>query len=187
VDVFDARARIGRIGRLEDADNLRLDDAAGQLYAGYGEALAVIDVKQVAVVDRREGKVVASWPIVGAERNFPMALDAASHRLFVATRSPPLVLAYDTGSGRRLASIRTCGDADDLFFDGKRRQLYVVCGEGKVEVVRELSAGRYGVAASLATSPGARTGLFVPRLDALFVAAPAATKSQAEVLVFGIE
>jgi DNA-binding beta-propeller fold protein YncE len=220
IDVFDAGRRTARIDDLDDADNLRLD-GGGRLYVGYAEALAVIDVKtlavtrrialpahpesfqlsssgdriyvnvpgarQIAVVGRREGKVVASWPIVEASRNFSMALDEAAQRLFVATRSPALLLAYDTGSGRMVASLPTCGDADDLFLDDKRRQLYVVCGAGKVEVVRELSPGRYALVASIATSPGARTGLFVPRLETLFVAAPAAGQRQAEVLVFRIE
>ena len=36
----------------------------------------------------REAKVVASWPIHDASRNFPMALDKASGRVFVATRVP---------------------------------------------------------------------------------------------------
>ena len=27
----------------------------------------------------------------------------------------------------------TCGDADDVFFDAKRRRVYVSCGDGTVD------------------------------------------------------
>jgi hypothetical protein len=49
----------------------------------------------------------------------------------IATRRPALLLAYDTESGKRVAELAICGDADDLFFEGTRRQLYAVCGDGE--------------------------------------------------------
>ena len=39
----------------------------------------------IAVVDREKGSVVETWPLSDAAENFPMALDEASHRLFVGT------------------------------------------------------------------------------------------------------
>jgi hypothetical protein len=71
-----------------------------------------------------------------------------------------------------------CGDADDLFLDARRHRLYAVCGEGAVDVFDTSLAGDGRGAASrhlarVPTSPGARTGLFVPELDRLFVAARA--------------
>src|SRR5262249_47467648 len=36
----------------------------------------------IAVADRSGTKVVATWPVVTAKSNFPMALDEANHRLF---------------------------------------------------------------------------------------------------------
>jgi hypothetical protein len=29
----------------------------------------------------------------------------------------------------------TCGDGDDVFFDGKRNRIYVSCGDGSVDVI----------------------------------------------------
>lgn len=141
----------------------------------------------IAVIDRLRGVVATSWSLKGLAGNFAMALDEASHRLFVATRRPARLLAYDTESGRRVDEIEICGDADDLFFDGRRRQLYAVCGEGRVDVIQQRDADHYAVAARVATAPGARTGLFVPRLSTLFVAVPARGGASASVRVYTIE
>jgi DNA-binding beta-propeller fold protein YncE len=206
---------------LEDADNVRVDPAPGQLYVGYAHALAVLDpvtlrlikrielgghpeafelesagarvfvnvpsAGQIAVVDRFSGKVTATWDLGGASRNFPMALDESKHRLFVATRQPALVLVYDTTTGKRTAELPICSDADDLFFDGQRQQLYAVCGEGVVDTVRQRDADHYELARRMQTSSGARTGLFVPRLSTLFVAVPSRSGSSAEIRAYKVE
>jgi len=39
------------------------------------------------------------------EHNFPMALDEANHRLFVATHEPPRLAVFDTSSGRSVAAL----------------------------------------------------------------------------------
>ena len=64
-------------------------------------------------------KVTATWPVVTAKSNFPMALDEANHRLFVGCRRPAKVLVFDTGSGKEIASFDTVGDTDDLFYDAR--------------------------------------------------------------------
>jgi hypothetical protein len=139
----------------------------------------------VAVVDRRSGDVVATWPVQPAARNFALAFDEARSRLFVATRQPPRLQVYDS-AGRRVAELPLCGDADDLFFDAKRRSVYAVCGEGFVDVVGQHDADHYSRLQQLATSAGARTGLYVPELDTLFVAAPARSGAPATIRVYGV-
>jgi hypothetical protein len=139
----------------------------------------------IAVVDRGSGKVEATWTLTDAARNFPMALDERDHRLFVVTRLPARLLAYDTASGRRTAQVPVCGDADDLFFDDARQQLYVICGEGRIDLVRG-DGGQYAVAERIPTAPGARTGLFVPDLSTLFIAVPARGGSMAEVRAYKV-
>src|SRR5262249_43920834 len=87
--------------------------------------------RQIAVVDREKGSVVATWP-VSARHNFPMALDEKGHRLLVGARFPAVLLAYDTDSGKKVAQVEICADSDDLFFDAERKRIYVICGEGQV-------------------------------------------------------
>ena len=144
-------------------------------------------VHQIAVADRAKRQVVATWPVTRAGRNFPMALDERGRRLFVGARSPALLLVYDIDSGKLVATTPIGGDTDDLFFDRERKRLYVVCGEGRVDVLRPESVDRYTLEASIKTAPRARTGFFAPEMNKLFVAAPLEGSSAARVLVYEVK
>ena len=65
-----------------------------------------------------------------------------------------------------------------------RKRVYVVCGEGKVNVFREDDPGHYVAEESIPTAPRARTGLFVPEEGRLYVAAPAVADTAARILVY---
>jgi hypothetical protein len=132
----------------------------------------------IAVLDRASRRQVATWSVPRLGANFPMALDERGGRLFVAFRQPPTLATVELETGSVLGQLAMCGDADDLFLDARRHRLYAICGEGAVDVFDTLAArdGRGAAPRHLArvpTSPGARTGLFVPELDRLFVAARA--------------
>jgi DNA-binding beta-propeller fold protein YncE len=139
---------------------------------------------QIEVVDRPSGAVIQSWDVGRGRQNFPMAGDETNHRLFVVTRQPAQLLVYDTVQRRLVASLDTCKDADDLFYDGSRRQIYVICGEGVVDVLRQVDADRYLSVARVETASGARTGFFAPELSTLYVAAPARFGRQAEIRAY---
>jgi hypothetical protein len=143
--------------------------------------------RYVAVVDRDAGTVNAVWKLAGASQNFAMALDESRGRLFVATRRPAMLLVYDTESGVEVARMPACRDADDMFFDAQRRQIYVVCGEGVIDSIRQRDPDHYELAERTATASGARTGLYVPGLPTLFVAAPAGAGVPAAILVYTIK
>jgi DNA-binding beta-propeller fold protein YncE len=138
----------------------------------------------IAVVDRDKRAVVATWPVPGAKANFPMALDEKSRRLFVGARSPAVMLVYDIDTGKVVAKKVIGEDPDDLFFDAARKRVYVVCGTGHVEVFRQASPDKYELEGSPLTSPWARTGLFVPEEDRLYVAGPAVGRWPSQVFVF---
>jgi hypothetical protein len=70
-----------------------------------------------------------------------------------------------------------------VFVDRKRRRVYVSCGEGAVDVVEAGEAG-YRRLGRVATVSGARTSLFVPELDRLFVAVRATSHEPAAIWVF---
>src|SRR6185437_14075739 len=74
-------------------------------------------------------------------------------------------------------------DSDDVFLDHQRQRVYVICGQGFVDVFAAQGDG-YSLLARTSTVAGARTGLFVPQLDRLFVAARAADGNPATVWVF---
>ena len=158
-----------------------------QLDPGTGRAFVnVPDAGQVAVVDLAAGKQATAWRVPGATGNFPMALDGAGALVATVFRSPARLVLLDTATGTVTASLAICGDSDDVFFDGKRRRIYVSCGEGVVDAVQQ-EAGGLRLLARIKTSSGARTSLFVPELDRLFVAARAGLLgSDASILVFRV-
>lgn len=175
-----AAASVLRTAKLPaHPEGFQLDPEAGRAYVN------VPDARQVAVVDLATGSLVASWPLpAGVRDNFPMALDGTRTVLAIVTRSPARLIMLDTRTGGVIASLPTCGDADDVFFDARRRRLYVSCGDGEVDVVQQDGAG-YHPLARIPTQSGARTSLFVPELDRLFVAARAGLLgSGAAILVF---
>jgi DNA-binding beta-propeller fold protein YncE len=143
----------------------------------------VPDAKQIAVVDRAAAKQVASWGIAGAGANFPMAVDDTGERLAVVYRKPARLAVFDTRNGSVIANVATCGDADDVFFDARRRRLYVSCGEGAVDVLQQ-QGDAYRELGRVSTVPGARTSLFVPSLDRLFVAVRATAAERPALWVF---
>jgi DNA-binding beta-propeller fold protein YncE len=138
----------------------------------------------VAVVDRKKRAVVAKWGLGVQFGNYPMALDDTHKRLFVGCRFPAKLVVLDTTSGRIVASLSTIGDADDIFYDGGRRVIYVIGGEGAVEVFRQRDLDHYEPDGRITTAPGARTGLFVSALNRLFVAVPYRGPQSARVLVY---
>ena len=137
---------------------------------------------QIAVIDRRSGTELARWEAAGAAANFPMAFDAASERLFVAYRVPALITMFHTKTGELIARLPTCGDSDDVFYDAKRSRVYVICGQGEVQTFAK-GAGGLAPIDTTPTSPGARTGLFLPTVDRLAVAARAAEGRTARLLI----
>ncbi len=139
--------------------------------------------KRIVVGDLRSGRVTASWTTPHF-MNFPMALSTAGDEVTVVFRLRTHLVTFDAASGMVKADIETCGDSDDLFFDTSRRRFYVTCGSGSVDVVGVSPAG-FSRIARIATRGGARTSLFVPELDRLFVAARAGSGSQgAAILVY---
>src|SRR5437588_691996 len=110
-----------------------------------------------------------------------MAFDEADHRLFIACRSPAKLIVLNTDSGATVTTLDVSGDADDVFYDAKRRRLYAICGEGYVDIIEQTDSDHYKRTVKVPTASGARTGLFVPERDALFIAVPHRGAQPAEV------
>ena len=147
----------------------------------------VPNAREVAVIDRDKRQVINKWKTDLASGNFPMALDETNHRLFVGCRLPSKLVVLNTDSGDVVAKIDISGDADDVFYDTKRHRIYAICGTGKIDVVEQIDPETYKTSTRIDTAEGARTGLFVPERDTLFVAIPHRGSQQAEVRCYQIE
>jgi len=173
-----SRARIADVQLAAHPESFQLDPQAGRVFVNLPDA------RQIAVIDLASRRQVASWKVPGLRSNFPMGLDEQATALTVVYRDPSQLVLINPKTGAVIQGVETCGDADDVFFDAKRQQAYVSCGSGVVDVVRKDAAGLHPID-RIETSSGARTSLFVPELDRLFVAARAGwLGSKASILVF---
>ena len=141
--------------------------------------------RKVEVIDREQGKIVASWGL-NEQANFPMALDEAHHRLFIGTRNPAKLLVLDTETGKTIASLASVGDADDIFYVAETGRIYVSGGEGFVYVFQQQEANQYVLLDKVATAKGARTSLYNHEGSRLYVAIPSSSNSAAYIQVFRI-
>jgi DNA-binding beta-propeller fold protein YncE len=143
--------------------------------------------RHVAVIDRDKGEVIALWKTDLAFENYPMALDEANHRLLVGCRIPSKLVVLNTDSGDVVAKIGISGDADEIFYDGKRHRVYAICGAGKIDIIEQTDSNNYKALTRIDTADGARTGLLVPERDTLLVAVPHRGSQRAEVRVYQIK
>ena len=144
----------------------------------------VPDKKEVQVADVAKGTILARWPTTAATTCFPMALDEGHHRLFAGCRMPARLLAFDTESGNTVASPEIVGDTDDLFYDADRSRIYIIGGQGFIDVLQQKDADHYDRLARYPVPGGTRTGLFVPDWGKLFAAVPHRGEQGCEILVY---
>jgi hypothetical protein len=140
------------------------------------------DAQSIAVIDPHAGRLSQSWFTGNDHGNFAMTLDDGGRRTIVVFRNPPKLSVRDMQTGTPVAERDTCGDVDDVFFDSKRRRVYVTCGEGAIDIFA--ADADYAHMARLATRSGARTSLFMPGLDRLAVAVRASATEPAAIWVY---
>ncbi len=185
VDTTSGR-RVAEIGLPGHPEGFALDPQGSALFANVpapARGVFVLDLVRDAVIKRWS----IGGPLANAFSNFPMGLDDAHRRLFVATRTPAALKVLDADTGKVVAGLKVDGDADDVFYDARRRCLYVSCGNGFLDVIQQTDPDHYRVTARTPTAAGARTSLWVPEMDRLFVAVPRRGSQQAEIRVFAPE
>ena len=185
----------GAIGLIDGKSDKLLGDVP---IAGHPEAFQLEQTgsrifvnipaaNQIALVDRATRRVMATWPLQEAHANFPMALDEEHHRLFVGFRQPAQMTVYNTETGKPVATLDVVGDIDDIFYDGMRKRLYAIGGEGQIDVIVQVDADHYKHLVQIPTAVGTRTGFFVPEWNRLYVAVPHRGSQAAEIRVYALQ
>jgi DNA-binding beta-propeller fold protein YncE len=173
--------KVGSVSLGSHPESFLFDATGDRVYVNVPKQLGI------TVVDREKRAVIGKWGLGGALANYPMALDDAGKRLFAGCRVPARLVVLDTTSGRIVSTLSTAGDTDDVFYDAVRRQVYVIGGEGAVEVFRQRDPDHYESLGRTATAAGARTGFFVPTSSRLYVAAPHRGSQTAKVMVYLVD
>jgi DNA-binding beta-propeller fold protein YncE len=175
---IDRGERIKSIAGLKEPQGVEYVPATGQIIVTGGGGGSVV------VVDGPNRAITATWTLKESGRNFPMALDATHHRLYIGGRRPAKLVVIDTESGRVNASPGCVGDADDIFLDAKTGLVLVTGGDGTLDVFAADDHGACTRTGAVSTAPGARTSLLVPETRTLFVGAPKRGGTEARVLVY---
>ena len=177
-------------GRLDEEYKLGAHPESFQLEtAGPNIYVNLPDLKQIAVIDRKT-RAVTRWPMK-LEHNFPMALDEANHRLFVATHEPARLAVIDTPSGHSVATLPCVQDADDVYYDSGRKRVYVPGGEGYISVFQQVDPDHYRLLAKVPSTLGARTAGYFGKgrkgFDRFFLAVPARADHGAEMWIYTVQ
>ena len=159
-------------------ESFRLEESGNRIFVN------VPDMQEIEVVDGAKLTVLARWPVTSAQGNFPMALDETHHRLFVGTWTPSRLLMLNTESGQQIATADIADRSDDLFYDPRRNQVYVLSRGGFLHVFRERDPDHLDEIARYPTPPRTQTGLFVPEWRKLFAAVQRQDDQAAEIRVY---
>ena len=178
---FDAAngGRVGHIAISGHPESFQLEPIGTRVFAN----LPGLSGSSIVASDRKTMAVTATWPTRVCGANYPMALDEPSRRLFIGCRRSAQLGLFDTATGHAVTSIPIVGDTDDLFYDAPSRRVYVIGGEGFVDIIRRDNDALQRIG-RVSTRDGARTGLWVPELRRLYVAVPARRGAAAEIRIF---
>lgn len=158
-----------------------IDPATHRLY------LDVEDRNSVAILDLNTRKVVGTWPIKHSHHNMPMALDADHQRLYIGCRDGDMhgsIAVVDLKSGEELDTLPIGGWVDSIYYDAKRQRIYSSSGIGQLETYQVLPNLKYRKLESMDTAVMAKTSIYSPELDRMYVSVPHLGSTLAKILVF---
>jgi DNA-binding beta-propeller fold protein YncE len=129
----------------------------------------IMNPSQIVVVDARHPDRISRTMVLPADGAHGLDFDPATRRLFCACDAGVLV-TLDAGTGKVLDQGKLSGVPDVVWFNPKRRQLYVAVGDPGVVDVFDTTTMR--CLATVATERGAHTTAFPPSGDRLIAFLP---------------
>ena len=143
----------------------------------------VPETNTVEVADLKTRKVVSVWPVKEAKENVPMGIDRIHQRLLIGCE-PGKLIVYNLKTEKVISSIDISKEADGIYYDQKRSQIYVSCAEGFIDVIKQNTPDSYEVVSKIPTKIGAATSLFIPELDVFVLAVPQDQSGNAQIRVY---
>lgn len=129
---------------------------SGQSDAALGRVFVNIeDEDSIDVIDMASHEVVDHWSVAPASSPTGMAIDPATHRIFVG--GGPSQVMIDATNGRVVASVAICRGTDATWFDPGTKMSFSSCSDGHITVVHMDSPDSLTVVETIDTTRGART------------------------------
>jgi len=138
---------------------------------------------KLGVLDRKKREQITTWPVAGAENYGPLALDEGHHRLFLGTRKPPMLIVFDTESGKQITQLDSVPSIDGVWYDAMRKRIYIT-GNGFIAVYDQKGADDYTPMVKVATEADSQPSIWVPQFNRLYFSVPQAGNRDAEILVY---
>ena len=157
----------------------QIDEKTGRMFVnvpGAGQ-LIVSDLNKKAVITKINLK---------QRDNFPMALDTVNRVIFIGTWDPPKLLLFDLKSLKLISEKNISQDADDIYYDKADSLIFVSCGSGYIDIFKQINQKKIILKEKIKTLPGARTSLFVPELNKLFIAARNYNGQNAKIIEYSV-
>ena len=168
-------------------ENIRLDAAPGPLALedqGSRIFIAAAGEPRILVADRDGNKQTGSWSTSPNGAAEAVALDEDGGRLLAAFRQPAVVAWFDLSDGSPKGTAPACAEPGQLLTDDSRHRVYLVCGDGKIQVFGRDAAGGYTAIGEVPTVKGAVAALLVPTSGRLFLGVPAEAGHGAEIRIY---
>jgi YVTN family beta-propeller protein len=159
-------------------------DGEQAVYGADGMVYVNLEDKgEVLVFDPKSLVVKKRFPIGVAKTPTGLAYDAKTNRLFIGTRTEPMMVVMDAGSGKVIANFPIGKGVDFAAFDPATEDVFFSCGgDGVISVFHEKSANEFEDAGKIVTQPSAKTMAFDAKTKKIFLPAaqvdvtPAATE-----------
>jgi DNA-binding beta-propeller fold protein YncE len=145
------------------SEAMAVDHAGAKLY------INLRGPDEIGVIDLKSRELIARWSIPEAKNQNALVLDEANRRLFSATHTPAKLFVFDIDTGKVVASLPCAENSDDMGFDPVRRRIYIT-GDGSASVIAQQDADHYVSVAEVPTGYRAKTSIFVPELNRLYIA-----------------
>jgi len=147
-------AKSGEVSGTEILEDKAPEGAATD---GKGKMYVNNETKNtIQVVDVRDMKALASWPLAPCEGPTGMAMDRATKRIFAGCSKTSVVV--DATTGKVVATIANGDGVDALGYDVGEKLIYIPAGRsGNVTVVHQDGPDKYTVIATVPTMVGAKT------------------------------
>jgi hypothetical protein len=124
--------------------------------------------------------VVNTWPVPETKKTNSLVLDEPSQRLLVTGRTPPKLVVLNATDGKPVMSLSISGLNDDMWFDAAHKRIYAT-GTETTTVFEQEDADHYKHLADVPTGFRAKTSIFVPELNRLYVAVSGKGKPDAQL------
>jgi hypothetical protein len=112
-------------------------------------------------------KVERKFSVAPGDGPSALALDTASHRLFIGCGNKLMIVA-DAKTGKIIDSLPIGDHVDAVAWDPELKRAFASCGDGTLTVVQE-QAGSYKVLETVATHKGAKTMALDKKTHHLFL------------------